>query len=71
MFLGGRKDSDNEEWKGQLKLNKLLDNCEKKGSLSSASTEQNNSEISGVHSSTFLHWLHPCTITPDLEECFL
>lgn len=44
----------NKEWKGQLKLSKLPDDCDKKGSLSPSSTEQNNSTISGLHSSTLL-----------------
>ncbi|KAK4812314.1 hypothetical protein QYF61_017091 [Mycteria americana] len=44
----------NKGWKGQLKLTKLLDHCEKKGSLSPSSTGQNNSTISGLHSPTLL-----------------
>lgn len=44
----------NKEWKGQLKLTKLPDHCEKKGSLSPSSTGQNNSTISGLHSPTLV-----------------
>lgn len=54
-LLGGKRMvALKEEWKGQLKLTKLLDHCENKGSLSPSSAGQNNSTISGLRSATLL-----------------